>query len=100
MSAYPETIIDATTSGIISLEKGATGGITIVATDALGTDEGIKVQITSDGVTWYDLYLNGMLQEITPEHSVISIHGPIKFRCVKSATSSAIGVVIWRTEVQ
>ena len=100
MSAYPETIIPAQTDAIISLEKGATGGITIVCTDELGTGEGVKVQITADGSTWYDLYLNGMLQEITPEHSVISIHGPIKFRCVKSATVDAIGVVIWRTEVQ
>jgi len=100
LSAYPETIIPATTDGIISIEKGATGGITIVATDNLGTDEGVKVQITADGATWYDLYLNGMLQEITPEHNVISIHGPIKFRCVKTATVEAIGVVIWRTEVQ
>jgi len=100
LSAYPETIIPATTDGIISIEKGATGGITIVATDTLGTDEGVKVQITADGVTWYDLYLNGMLQEITPEHNVISIHGPIKFRCVKTATVESVGVVIWRTEVQ
>ena len=100
MSVYPETIIPATTSGIISEERSASGGMTIAATDSLGTDEGIKVQITADGSTWYDLYLNGMLQEITPEHSVISIHGPIKFRCVKSATVEAIGVVIWRTEVQ
>ena len=100
MSAYPETIIPDTTNGIISIEKGATGGITIVATDTLGDDEAIKVQITADGSTWYDLYINGMLQEITPEHSVLSIHGPIKIRCVKTVTASAIGVVIWRTEVQ
>jgi len=100
LSAYPETIIPATTNGIISIEKGATGGITIVATDTLGTDEAIKLQITADGVTWYDMYLNGMLQEIDAKHSLISLHGPVKFRCVKTATVEAIGVVIWRTEVQ
>jgi hypothetical protein len=100
LSAYPEIIIPAQTDGIISIEKGATGGITIVATDTLGDDEAIKVEITADGVTWYDLYLNGVLQEIDSKHSIISLHGPIKFRCVKTATVSAIGVVIWRTEVQ
>ena len=100
MSVYAETIIPAQTGGIISEERSASGGMTIAASAALGEGEGIKVQITSNGTDYYDLYLNGVLQEIDEKHSIISLHGPMKFRCVKSPTGEAVGVVLWRTEVQ
>lgn len=97
MSSWDELLIAATTTGLISPEFVTVGSETIVA-GVLGYGEGIKIQYTHDGTVWQDLYLNGVLQEITEMHSLITLVGPGKFRVVKSITANAVSVVRWRTE--
>lgn len=97
MSSWDELLLAATTTGLISPEFVTVGSETIVAGD-LGDDEGVKIQYTHDGSLWQDLYLNGVLQEITQKHSLITLVGPGKFRVVKSETVNAVSVVRWRTE--
>lgn len=72
-------------------------GTQSVNADVLGDGESVKLQYTHDGLVWQDLYLNGVLQEITSEHSIITMQGPGLFRCVKSITGSTVGVNLWIT---
>lgn len=85
----------------------STGEVTSGAFNVLGTQavnagiltsgESVKIQYTHDGSDWQDLYLNGVLQELTTDHSVITIQGPGLFRCVKSVTAGSVGVNLWIT---
>ena len=99
MSVWNQEISPAATAGLISDEFNATGNTTITA-GVLLAGEGVLIQYSHDGTTWQDLYFNGVLQEITNQHSLICIHGPIKLRCVKSVTANPVSVVIWRSEAE
>ena len=72
-------------------------GTQSVNADVLEDGESVKIQYTHDGAVWQDLYLNGVLQEITSEHSIITMQGPGLFRCVKSVTVGLVGVNLWIT---
>lgn len=72
-------------------------GTQAVTADVLGTGESVKIQYTHDGEVWQDLYLNGVLQKITSDHSIITMQGPGLFRCIKSVTASSVGVNLWIT---
>lgn len=98
MSIRNETIINATTSLAFSKEFSVLGCATITA-GPLAVNEGVQIQYSNNGLDWYSLYLNGILQEITAEeHSIITVHGPGKFRCLKSVTASACSVNLWESE--
>lgn len=87
----PATTNSATSSGFVAK------GTQTVNTGELGEGESVYVEYTHNGIDWQPLYLNGILQEITPEHSVLTVNGPGKFRCVKSTTAASISVNIWYT---
>jgi len=97
MSVRNKEIIAATTNLAFSLPFQPIGMATITA-GTLGENEGVQIQYSNDGINWQSLYLNGVLQEITAEHSMITIAGPGKFRCLKSATVNAVSVNIWGSE--
>ncbi len=75
-------------------------GVSTINAGVLAPNEGVKIQYSNDGSIWQDLYLDGILQEIVPLHSLITIDGPGIFRCVKSATIASVGVNLWETEAE
>lgn len=91
-------IIPASTAQVVSDPFSSNGPRTLCTSAQLGDDEGVKVQITHNGTAWQDLYLNGVLQELLPKHSVLTLLGPGLFRVIKSATVSPISVVTWKSE--
>lgn len=99
MSAWDTEISPAATAALISDEFAVQGTITVTA-GVLAVGEGVLIQYTHDGTTWQDMYINGVRQEITSQHSVISLNGPLKMRCVKTVTANPVSVVIWRTEAE
>lgn len=97
MSTSNKTIIEATTELAFSGAFQPVGTLTITA-GVLNSEEGVQLQYTHDGSTWQPLYLNGILQEITTAHSLITVVGPGKYRCLKSATTNPVSVTLWGTE--
>ena len=98
MSIRRKTIIEATTSLSYSSAFNILGCGTITAGPFADEDEGVQIQYRNNGSDWYSLYLNGVLQEITPKHSILTINGPGKFRCLKTATASPCSVNLWESE--
>ena len=98
MSVRTREIIAATT-GIVTSVAFAPVGVATVTAGAFAVNEGVKVQFSHDAVTWQDLYLNGVLQEIDASHTMITIMGPGMFRCVKSLSVAAYSVTLWESEV-
>lgn len=99
MSAWETELIAATTDAAVSEAFTVTGTETVVAAglDDEITQEGVGIQFYHDG-NWYDLYLNGVVQEITKRHSMITLASPGKYRVVKTATTTSVSVYLWRTE--
>ena len=98
MSVVDIEIIGATTEQATSNAFSSSGPRTLCSSIPFGTGEGAKVQITHNGSTWQDLYLNGVLQEIHETHSVLTILGPGLFRIIKSATVLPVSIVTWKSE--
>ena len=98
MSVVDIELIPATTSQATSRSFNTIGPRTIIAGPLLGDGEGVKIQVTHDGVIWQDFYLNGVLQELLPKHTMITILGPGLFRVIKSVTASPVSVVYWISE--
>lgn len=99
MSSWEIELITATTDSETSEPFTVTGTETVVAAgfgDEI-TEEGAGIQFYHDG-SWYTLYLNGVLQQITKKHSMITLSSPGKYRVVKTATASPVSVFLWRTE--
>lgn len=97
MGIKQETIVSSTTALAYSKGFNVLGCATITA-GPLASGEGVQIQISNDGTDWYGLCLNGVLQEITTDHMIITINGPGKFRVLKSVTASACSVNIWESE--
>lgn len=68
----------------------------VIMADALVDSETITVQQTHDGSTWQNMTLNGVSQQITATHTLITLTGPGKFRVIKSVTASPVSVNLWR----
>ena len=99
MSIRNDEIISPTSDSYTSSAFSVIGTKAVMA-GVLGDGESVKIQYTHDGTTWQDLYFNGVLQEVTSDHSIISIQGPGLFRCTKSITLSPVGVNLWITEAE
>ena len=99
MSVVDTVIIEPSTDQVTSNQFSSSWPATLCTSLPLGDGEGVKVQITHNGTIWQDLYLNGVLQELLPRHSMLTILGPGLFRVIKSATAQLVGVVYWRSEV-
>lgn len=97
MSTRRTEIIEATTNAATSEEFSPLGTVTITA-GTITCCEGVKIQYTNDGVIWQDLKLNAVVQEISVDHSIITILGPGKFRCLKTETLVPVSVNIWESE--
>lgn len=100
MANWDEELIAATTASAVSDAFTVIGTVTIVSAN-LGdeiTEEGVGIQYWHDG-DWYSLYLNGVLQQVTKKHSMITLTATGKYRAVKTATENAVSVVIWKSEL-
>ena len=97
MSVRSETLIPATIALSYSKSFNVVGSRTITA-GPLAEDEAVRIEYSYNGVDFEPLYLNGVLQEIDLKHSLITIYGPAKFRCLKTVTASACGVYAWDSE--
>ena len=97
MSIRSKELIAATTSLAYSSPFNVLGSATLTCS-ALASDEGVQLQYSNNGSDFQSLYLNGVLQEITPDHSILTITGPGKYRVLKSATSAPVSVGLWETE--
>lgn len=95
MSITNKLLIPETTGAANSAAFDTIRTVVIMA-GALVSDETVTVDQTHDGVTWRAMTLNGVVQQLTATHSLITLSGPGKFRVVKSATASAISVNMWR----
>ena len=97
MSIRNKELIPATTSLAFCSPFNVLGSATLTCS-ALGSGEGVQLQYSNDGTDFQTLYLNGVLQELTTEHSILTITGPGKYRVLKSVTASAVSVYLWETE--
>ena len=97
MGVTSDTIIPATTSLAYSQPFNVVGSRSITA-GPISTDEAVRIEYSYNGSDFEPLYLNGVLQEIDVKHSLITIYGPGKFRCLKTATASPCGVYAWDSE--
>lgn len=98
MSVKATEILSPTASLAYTAPFQVVGSVSVVA-GPLVTGEGVQVQYTYDGTNWSSLLLNGVLQEIDPDHTIITVNGPAKLRCLKSVTASPCGVYLWESEV-
>lgn len=98
MSIRRTVLVPGTTALSYSSPFTVYGCATITSGD-LADNEGVQVQYSNDGTDWHPLYLNGVLQEIDADHSIITVAGPGKFRVLKSATIEAVSVNMWETEL-
>jgi hypothetical protein len=87
-------IIAATTSAVAS-EAFNVVNIATITTTALGAGETVNIQITHDGITWQDLFIQDVQQIITNTNNAATVAEPGKFRVSKSVTVSATSVNIW-----
>lgn len=97
MSVRSETIIPATTSLAYSQPFNVIGSRSITA-GSIAIGEAVRIEYSYNGSDFEPLYLNGVLQEIDAKHSLITIYGPGKFRCLKTVTASPCGVYAWDSE--
>lgn len=97
MSVKAVEILSPTTNLAYTPPFQVVGSVSIVA-GPLVSGEGVQIQYTYDGSNWDSLSLNGVLQEIDPDHTTITVNGPAKLRCLKSVTASPCGVYVWESE--
>jgi len=62
-----------------------------ISQTGLGAGETLDVHIQNATGT-EQLYLNGKAIQLTPTHMMTSVHGPCRFKLVKSVTASGIRV--------
>ena len=95
MSVQNTELIASTTSAATSAGF-FTVRTAVIMANPLSDGESITVQQTLDGSTWQDMTLNGVSQQITATHTLITLTGPGKFRITKSVTASPVSVNLWR----
>lgn len=90
-----ETLLTATTdadqSDPVSVQ-GAKLPYTFHCAPLLAGAEKATVQFRGGNGTWYNLYIEGALQEITATNGMITVFGHGQFRIDKDATAGATGV--------
>lgn len=55
----------------------------------LSGDETAKLQVAYDGTNFMDVYIDGLLIELTALHNIATVYGPGIYRLSKSTTAGA-----------
>lgn len=90
----PIELIAATTAAAQSSGFTTIRTRTVMARGLAGA-ETVTLQQSDDGTNWYDVILDGVTQELSVTHTLLTIIGPGHFRMDKSATVASVSVVAY-----
>jgi len=90
------TLITSTTSADQSIDVSVTGDnlpYSFSCTPILAGTEKATIQLKDQDGNYNDLYLDGILQELSATNMVITLFGPAVVRVDKDSTASATSVI-------